>query len=702
MKRKATYLMGMLVLMSLLTANTLLAPQEAKQKIPQRCPLNPEYVHPSASKYGLIPYSMDLSYLEKERGIIALEALPAAWDWRYRNGTTPAKDQSHCPVCWAFAATGVLESKTLIHSGLAYDLSEENVKECNDWLRGCYGGTIFTATSYFTRHGAVLEASNPYNPDTTGYCNSSVPRVVQVSGWRLVGSSDVAAIKNAVYQYGPCYTSMYASFPGFVNYDGSYVLYYTGNESPDHAVMIVGWDDNLRHAGGSGAWICKNSWGADWGDNGFFYIAYGSARVGQISSFYDLYKYYDYLETLYLYDEGGWIDSYGYPSSKTAWGLVKFTATKDDCIQAVDFWVNVFHLDYQIFIYGNFDGNNVSNLLHTQSGTITTGAGYYSIPLTLPVWIKKENNFIVVVKFTTTGYSYPVPTDSTDTYYPIENGKCYMSPDGSPDSWVDMGVSRGRDIGIRARTKNHVPVFHGHDFNGNGRSDLAVWRPGNRTWYIKDVAVQNWGISGDIPVNGDYNGNGVTDVSVWRPYNGVWYVKNIGSYQWGAPGDVPVPGDYNGDQTTDIAVWRPSNGTWYIRNIGAYQWGTAGDIPVPGDYDGDGATDIAVWRPGNGTWHIRNIGSFKWGALGDIPVPGDYDGDGATEMAVWRPAYGMWHIKDLGSFQWGAAGDVPVPGDYNGDRIVEVAVWRPANGMWHIKDLGSFQWGAAGDLPLVR
>jgi hypothetical protein len=81
-------------------------------------------------------------------------------------------------------------------------------------------------------------------------------------------------------------------------------------------------------------------------------------------------------------------------------------------------------------------------------------------------------------------------------------------------------------------------------------------------------------------VPGDYDGNGVTDIAVWRPQNGYWYVKNIKNEQWGAAGDVPVSADYNGDAISDLAVWRPSIGYWFIKNYFNILWGMAGDIPV--------------------------------------------------------------------------------------------------------------------------
>jgi hypothetical protein len=258
------------------------------------------------------------------------------------------------------------------------------------------------------------------------------------------------------------------------------------------------------------------------------------------------------------------------------------------------------------------------------------------------------------------------------------------------------------DVDIGAYEYVHLPVFDGHDFDGDNTSDIAVWRPSSGRWYIRGIGVHVWGTSGDVPVNGDYNGDGTTDIAVWRPSNGRWYLKDIGSAVWGTAGDVPVPGDYDGDGTTDMAVWRPSNGRWYIKGVGGAAWGTDGDIPVPGDYDGDGTTDIAVLRPSNGRWYIMGIGGSYWGTAGDLPVPADYNDDGITEIAVWRPFTGRWYIKSIGSQVWGTLGDMPVPGDYDGDGVADLAVWRPSNGRWYIKGVGVYLWGILGDIPLVR
>jgi hypothetical protein len=164
------------------------------------------------------------------------------------------------------------------------------------------------------------------------------------------------------------------------------------------------------------------------------------------------------------------------------------------------------------------------------------------------------------------------------------------------------------------------PIFHGHDFDGNGTADVSVFRPSNGYWYVRGGSYVKWGVAGDIPVPGDYDGDGTTEIAVFRPSNGYWYVKGGSYVKWGVAGDIPVPGDYDGNGTTEIAVFRPSNGYWYVRGGSYVKWGVAGDIPVPGDYDGDGTTEIAVFRPSNGYWYVRGGSYVKWGVAGDIPL----------------------------------------------------------------------------------
>jgi formylglycine-generating enzyme required for sulfatase activity len=269
------------------------------------------------------------------------------------------------------------------------------------------------------------------------------------------------------------------------------------------------------------------------------------------------------------------------------------------------------------------------------------------------------------------------------------------------------------------------PVIN--DFDGDGVSDIAVYRPGSQRWYIKlsgggEIRGRKWGIVGDLPMPADYDGDGTTDIAVYRPSSGWWYgiLGNGGVLRkkWGIAGDQPVPADYDGDGAADLSVFRQSDSRWYVQYSGSStntveKWGITGDLPVLADYDGDGLADYAIFRYG-GWWVVKaslaGISKHKWGIAGDQPVPADYDGDGVADLAVYRPAAGRWYVLRssdgvIVQRKWGIAGDVPVPADYDGDGLADFCVFRPSTGWWYVlqsSDAGIIKckWGIPGDEPV--
>ncbi len=248
------------------------------------------------------------------------------------------------------------------------------------------------------------------------------------------------------------------------------------------------------------------------------------------------------------------------------------------------------------------------------------------------------------------------------------------------------------------------------DFDGDGRTDVALWRPSSGNWYLNTSTsaprIQfDWGRESlhDVPVPGDYDGDRKTDIAVWRASEGNWYIirsatNTVVNPNWGQQGDVPVPSDYDGDGLTDIAVFRASEGNWYILHsfdgsARVQGWGDPTDKLVPGDYDGDSRADIAVFRPADGNWYVIRSSSGtatvqNWGLANDVPVPGDYDGDQMTDLAVFRPLEGNWYVRRSSGGStirnWGNATDQPVPGDYDGDGLTDIAVFRASEGNWYI------------------
>ena len=248
-----------------------------------------------------------------------------------------------------------------------------------------------------------------------------------------------------------------------------------------------------------------------------------------------------------------------------------------------------------------------------------------------------------------------------------------------------------------------VPI----DLDGDKRSDVVIFRGSAGAWWINGQSSPvMFGQAGDIPVTADYNGDGKAELAVYRPSTSEWIIQGQTPVVFGQSGDVPAPGDYNGDGQAERAIFRPSTGEWMIDGQpGMTMWGMRGDIPAPADYNGDGITELAVFRPTTGVWYVMGGETLEWGMWGDAPVAADYNGDGKAEIAVYRPSTGWWYVARGPMAQWGTPGDVPVPLDVDGDGVTEFVVYRPTTGFWYALNpvtsaTSTFAWGEAGDVPV--
>jgi len=403
-------------------------------KVPKR----PTGKHP----LGLIPNPIKLRPHKPEKKLKAL-TLPNRYDLRDEGLLTPIKDQNPYGTCWAFATYGSLESDLLKLAQPAYDFSENNLVNKHGFDLGFDdGGNISMSSAYLARgDGPVLESCDQYpNPGGSPNC----PRVKYIEDivW-LPGrqnTADNTYLKQAVYDHGAVYTSMY--WNGTFYNSSTHTYYYHGIENANHAVVIVGWDDNKQtQATNPGAWIVRNSWGEGFGEEGYFYVSYYDTAFAFNTNAYfiDRPDLNNGNFTIHQYDELGLENALG--CGNTIYGANVFRTNKSQKIEAVSFFAYE-PADYEIRIYKNCNNpNNISGSpVITQTGSISE-PGYYTIDLNTPVYVEKDSYFLVIVKFTTTSSdAYPLGIEEKINNYSsgatCNSGESFVSCDGV--TWDDI------------------------------------------------------------------------------------------------------------------------------------------------------------------------------------------------------------------------------------------------------------------------
>ena len=380
--------------------------------------------------------------------------LPPRYDLRDEGYVTPVRDQEGGGNCWAFAGIAALESCIYKATGQSIDLSEENVKNLIE-LYSAYGWQMdtnegghseMTWGNLITWLGPVLEEDDPYDDYST--LSSLMDAVMHVQNVYYLperaNALDNDAIKKAIMDYGAVSVLMYSDFSSPLNYDENKAAYFFATSTKayaNHAVAVVGWDDNYDKsnfpmgdmADSNGAWICKNSWGSDWGDNGYFYVSYydpvvfeiGEKNVAYTFILNDTQRY----NRNYQYDIGGMTD-YLYPTgnNQTLYYKNTFTAIGNDILSAVS---TIFEdaIDYELKIFINND------LKLTQNGH--SFAGYETIPLNSEFQLISGDNFTVQFKISRTGgASIPICEVVTATRLTYSEGISFFSNDG--ENWNDL------------------------------------------------------------------------------------------------------------------------------------------------------------------------------------------------------------------------------------------------------------------------
>lgn len=204
----------------------------------------------------------------------------AQWDWRTEGHIGAVRAQEKCAACWAFATTAAFEASYSIQYGRYVPVSEQSVINCASASSTCKNGSVEDAYDVFMENGAVGAAAEPYlQRKEKEKCPSALSEM-RAQEWAYVDDQEVIpstpTLKNALCKHGLIVTAMRAS-EALQAYSGG-VFNAHENGPVTHAVVIIGWDDEKE------SWLVRNSWGSEWGMDGYMWIKYQVSSIGTNAS----------------------------------------------------------------------------------------------------------------------------------------------------------------------------------------------------------------------------------------------------------------------------------------------------------------------------------------------------------------------------------------------------------------------------------
>lgn len=420
------------------------------------------FLSPAASSLSksCVPYTWSRNYGPDKR-------LPASYDYRTVGRAPQIGNQGSLGTCWAFASLTALESSLLPEQRVTFSVDHMSMHN-SFLLNQDEGGEYTMSMAYLLAwQGPVLESQDPYGD---GYSPDGLKPVKHVQEIQIIPPKDYEAIKRAVYEEGGVQSSLYTSMR---DYESRSVYYnrvtnsycYIGNEKPNHDSVIIGWDDNYpkenfnMDLGGDGAFICTNSWGKDFGDQGYFYVSYYDSNIGVNNIVYTGVEPMDDYHTIYQSDLCGWVGQIGYGQDE-AWFSNVYKAGAGEMLAAAGFYATDKNTEYEIYAARHLPEEGAPGMekaLNNRTLLVRghlDNAGFYTVPFKDKIPLDDNERFAVIVKIKTPGTVHPVAIeyDAGDGIAQVDltDGEGYLSHNGSV--WEHVEKTQSCNLCLKAYT----------------------------------------------------------------------------------------------------------------------------------------------------------------------------------------------------------------------------------------------------------
>ena len=394
--------------------------------------------------------------------------LPESYDYRKTGRAPQIGNQGSLGTCWAFASLTALESSLLPTDRETFAVDHMTMH--NSFLLGQDEGGEYTMSMAYLLawQGPVPESQDPYGD---GVSPDGLTPSVHVQEIQVLPSKDYEAIKRAVYLRGGVQSSLYTSMRDYrsqsVYYNRETNSYcYIGNEKPNHDSVIVGWDDNYSRENfnldlaGDGAFICTNSWGEDFGDQGYFYVSYFDSNIGVHNIVYTGVEPVDNYDYIHQSDLCGWVGQIGYGQDE-AWFANAYRAGKGENLAAAGFYATDKNTEYELYAARNLPDAGAGEMdraldkrMLLAKGRLDN-AGYYTIPLDKKIPLEDNEKFAIIIKIITPGTVHPVAIEYNAgdgiAQVDLTDGEGYLSHDGKV--WEHVEETQSCNLCLKAYTK---------------------------------------------------------------------------------------------------------------------------------------------------------------------------------------------------------------------------------------------------------